>query len=88
MLKMERVFTNPPLDLQDEDENDDGKNYSAVKRPCRLVTLSCWFALLTFLIVIMQYITTLINDIVANEKFWQLSQNIIALYHNKENKTM
>ena len=71
----------------EQEPNESDEQYNATKKPCRLVTLSCWLALLTFLIVVMQYVTSLLNDIVANEKFWQMSQTLISLYERKINVT-
>lgn len=62
------------LDVNDPHSKPDPKS-------CRMVTLSCWLAFLTFSVVIVQSAISLIKDLTRNEDFWQSAKHFMQLYN-------
>ena len=61
--------------LHNESEESDSS-----KKSCRAVTLSCWLALLTFIIVLAQTIVSMIKELSANNEFWDNAKELLSIY--------
>jgi len=49
-------------------------------KSCISMTLACWLASLTFVILIVQNILSSIRDLVTNDSFWDSANRLIGLY--------
>ena len=65
--------------LEVDVENHGNDNASPNKKSCRALSLSCWVALLTFLILVFQNIFTLLKELSANERFWETANQYMSM---------
>ena len=52
-------------------------------KSCKVVSLTCWMALLSFLGVIMQILFQTIDKLSSNQNFWKSADKLISLFENR-----
>ena len=70
-----------------EHEEDRHKVNHKQDKSCKTVTLTCWLALLTCVVLLCQNMLSMLSDLSNNEQFWHSTQQFIALFE-KMNVTM
>jgi len=65
-----------PHDKRGTDEEVGGEEMPKCRRQCGPLVLSCWISLLTTIILIMQAIFKWLDNVLENDRFWDLSRKI------------
>jgi len=75
--------TSVPMPESDEDEGDtkrpvhENDDLPKCRRQCGPLMLTCWLALLTTIILIIQGIIQWLDNIVENDRFWEFFKNVM-----------
>lgn len=57
------------------------------KKSCSALTLTCFLAALSVVVLTIQTISRLVNDLTAKEEFWKVMDQMMGMYESQINKT-
>ena len=70
-----------PMMMSDPEREENNKGSQPAAKSCRAVTLSCWLAFLTFIIVFTQSILSWLKDLTTKDEFWDNAERFFRYLH-------
>jgi len=86
------IFTRAKENIDEMNNNmdegeDEVSSFPKRDKSCRALSLSCYLASLTFVIIIIQSTLSWLKDLTTKDEFWQSTQKFLSMY-DQYNKTL
>ena len=74
-------------DINNSLEEDEVSSFRKQEKSCKALSLSCYLASLTFIIIMLQSSLSWLKDLTTKDEFWESTQKFLDMY-DQYNKTM